>query len=58
MVIGTRRTWQLSCSTMAWTEIVQLFVMLVFYSCVFYVLSSAAVMCVSGCDAVMFSVPK
>ena len=39
-------------------EIVQLFVKLVFYSCVFYGLSSAAVMCVSGCDAVMFSVPK
>ena len=58
MVIGTRRTWQLSCSTMAWTETVQLFVMLVFYSCVFYVLSSAAAMCVSGCDAVLFSVPK
>ena len=49
MVTGTRRTPQLSCSTVAWMEIVQLSVKLVFYSCVFYVLSSAAIMYVSDC---------
>jgi hypothetical protein len=46
MVIGTRCTPQLSCSTMAVMETVQLSVKLVFYSCVVYVFSSAAVMCV------------